>query len=120
VRQLALSLGYHFRLNVRWLPGRPDLVFGSRRKVIFVHGCFWHRHRCEAGRSMPASNVAYWRGKFQGNQRRDARVRRLLMRKGWDVLVVWECELRRPGFVRERLKQFLRFRSHASPASRVF
>ena len=76
VRHLAISLGYRFQTNVNWLPGRPDLVFVARRKVVLVHGCFWHRHSCEGGRSMPTSNVDYWAVKFRRNRIRDRQVRR--------------------------------------------
>jgi DNA mismatch endonuclease (patch repair protein) len=93
VRRLAHSLGYRYRLHARDLPGCPDLVFPSRRKAIFVHGCFWHRHHCAMGDRMPKSRVAFWRRKLEGNRARDALRRRALRRLGWTVLVVWECQL---------------------------
>lgn len=101
VRRMVHALGYRYRLHVRSLPGAPDLVFPRLRKVIFVHGCFWHRHRCEAGQSMPASKIDYWQAKFAANRRRDQRRRRQLRALGWDVFVVWECQLRPQ--LRERL-----------------
>ena len=109
VRRLVHALGYRYRLHAKTVPGSPDLVFPSRWKVVFVHGCFWHRHRCSEGRSMPASRVAYWKAKFERNQRRDAKNRRLLRKMGWTVLVVWECETipRRLPNLESRLKRFL-------------
>lgn len=109
VRRLVHALGYRYRLHVRSLPGAPDLVFPRLRKVIFVHGCFWHRHRCDAGRSMPASKVDYWEAKFAANRRRDQRHRRQLRALGWEVMVVWECQLRpqQREQLAARLKAFL-------------
>lgn len=93
LRQLLHSLGYRFRLYGQEMPGKPDLVFPSRKKVIFLHGCFWHRHRCSRGRSMPAANHDRWVEKFVKNMARDRRVRNSLRKLGWGVLVVWECQL---------------------------
>jgi len=109
VRKLAHSLGYRFRLHRADLPGKPDLVFPSRHKVIFVHGCFWHQHSCPRGRRVPASNEAYWRKKLEGNVTRDKVHRRELRKLGWSVLVIWECQLKRRAFhnVVSRLKTFL-------------
>ena len=101
VRRLAHALGYRFRLHRRDLPGSPDLVFPGRRKVIFVHGCFWHRHGlggtggCPRGRSTPATRRDFWEAKFARNVARDRRARRLLNADGWGVMVVWECRTRR-------------------------
>ncbi len=113
VRRLAHALGYRFRLHGRCakasLPGRPDLVFASRRKVIFVHGCFWHRHACPRGRSTPRANARFWRDKFAANVARDRRVASRLRRLGWGVMTVWECQTvpsRRPTLTR-RLERFL-------------
>lgn len=92
VRRAAHRLGYRFRLHRSDLPGSPDLVFPGRRKAIFVHGCFWHRHaRCKRTRT-PKSRVDFWLTKFEANVRRDRQVRAQLRRAGWSVLVVWECE----------------------------
>jgi DNA mismatch endonuclease (patch repair protein) len=109
VRRLVHALGYRYRLHVRALPGAPDLVFPSRKKVIFVHGCFWHRHRCEAGRSMPASKVEYWQAKFAANERRDRRHRRQLQTLGWRVLVLWECQIapRKLERLKQKIERFL-------------
>ncbi len=109
VRRIVSSLGYRYRLHGRHVPGSPDLVFAGRRKVIFVHGCFWHRHRCPRGRSTPAANKKFWLAKFARNQARDAEVRKLLRREGWRALVVWECRLKPQALDRtaERIKKFL-------------
>lgn len=107
VRRLAHRLGYRFRLHRRELPGSPDLVFVSRRRVVFVHGCFWHRHpRCRNTR-MPKSRLAYWQPKLAANVVRDRRNRRQLKSLGWQALVVWECELRDETKVAGRLREFL-------------
>ncbi len=109
VRRLVHRLGYRYRLHVRALPGSPDLVFPARRKVILVHGCFWHRHACKEGRSTPASRVDYWSEKFAKNVRRDYQNRRRLRKLGWQVLVVWECQTLSRGAERlhKRLSEFL-------------
>ena len=106
VRRLAHKMGYRYRLNVRALPGSPDVVFSGRRKVIFVHGCFWHRHRCKRG-TTPKTRLSYWLPKFEANQRRDRDNMRELRRAGWDILTVWECHTRRPERLRARLRAFL-------------
>jgi DNA mismatch endonuclease, patch repair protein len=92
VRKVARSLGFRCRLNVRALPGCPDLAYPPLKKAVFVHGCFWHRHTCRKGRSMPATRKAFWTRKLEGNKARDARNRRDLTRLGWKVLTVWECQ----------------------------
>ena len=92
VRKLAHSLGYRFRLHLRELPGSPDLVFRSRKKVIFVNGCFWHRHEGCRYAYKPKSNVQSWENKFSSNVERDNRVTSELKNLGWRVLVIWECE----------------------------
>lgn len=92
VVEIVRRLRFRPRLNDKTLPGSPDLSFPRRRKVVFIHGCFWHRHSCVAGQSTPASNQPFWLAKFARNGRRDRRVRRELRRLGWHVLVVWECQ----------------------------
>ena len=94
VRRQLLRLGVRFTVDARDLPGRPDLVIRSARTVIFVHGCFWHRHRCRKGSAMPTTRAHYWAAKFERNVERDARARRALRRNGWRVVVVWECQTR--------------------------
>ena len=91
VRRLLSALGYRYRLHATDLPGKPDIVFRSRKKAIFVHGCFWHRHNCTRGRSTPRTRSRFWQTKFSENRWRDQRNRRKLRRLGWRVLTVWEC-----------------------------
>src|SRR5215472_3891233 len=91
VRRLAHSMGYRYRLHRRDLPGTPDLVFPSQKKIIFVHGCFWHQHGCP-GSHMPRSNEAYWAPKLERNRTRDAEHLEALKAAGWRCLVLWECE----------------------------
>jgi DNA mismatch endonuclease (patch repair protein) len=92
VRRLVHSLGYRYRLHQKYLAGRPDLVFPGRRKVIFVHGCFWHQHLgCREGR-LPKTNPGYWAPKLERNQRRDLSNLEQLTSGGWTALVIWECE----------------------------
>ena len=106
VRSAAHRMGFRFRLHVAGLPGRPDLVFPSKHKVIFVHGCFWHRHTCKRG-TLPASNIEFWREKLERNKRRDREVVKALTRAGWEVMVVWECETRNAEKLTRRLGVFL-------------
>ena len=109
VRRMVHGMGYRYRLHDRRLPGSPDLVFRSRRKVIFVHGCFWHRHpdpSCKLAR-MPKSRQDFWGPKLEGNRERDERTRAALDRKGWRQMVVWECECRHEEQLRNKLREFL-------------
>lgn len=109
VRRLVYALGLRYRLHDRRLPGTPDLVFRSRRKVVFVHGCFWHRHEdihCKLAR-MPKSRLDFWGPKLQGNRERDLRNQEELIRLGWRFLVVWECEIRNREQVQNKLRTFL-------------
>ena len=92
VRRAAHHLGYRFRLHRRDLPGTPDVAFPRLGKVIFVHGCFWHRHPGCGRTRMPKTRAVYWRGKFTKNVERDRRNVRSLRELGWKVLVIWECE----------------------------
>ena len=107
VRKLVHAMGYRYRLHDRSLPGTPDLVFRRIRKVIFVHGCFWHRHaRCPLAR-LPKSRTEFWVPKLDGNRRRDRRVLARLRRAGWDVLLVWECETADLACLGKRIGGFL-------------
>ena len=106
VRRIVHGLRYRFRLHRKDLPGSPDLVLPGHRKVIFVHGCYWHGHRCKWGR-LPKSRLDYWASKIATNQARDARNRLDLRRAGWKVLTIWQCELRRPSRLVKRLCVFL-------------
>lgn len=91
VRKMVHSLGYRYRLHRMDLPGKPDLVFSRFKKVIFVHGCFWHKHRCRYGRVTPKTNAEFWRAKRESNKLRDIRNRKLLKEMGWSTLIIWEC-----------------------------
>lgn len=108
VRSLVHRLGYRFRLHKRDLPGKPDLVFASRKKVIFVHGCFWHSHEigCPDAR-LPKSNQNYWAPKLARNRERDKRNEASLKMSGWDVLTIWECELSGSEKIARRVRKFL-------------
>lgn len=92
VRRLVHSLGFRYRLHRKDLPGKPDLIFPARRKVIFVHGCFWHGHDCSRGARKPKSNADYWHAKIARNVERDGRNNEALQKAGWDVMTVWECD----------------------------
>lgn len=107
VRRLAHLLGYRFRLHRRDLPGSPDIVFVSRRKVVFVHGCFWHRHPGCKGTTSPKTRADYWQAKFCDNMVRDQRVQKHLRELGWDVLVIWECETEDQAKLHDILFRFL-------------
>lgn len=107
VRRMVHALGFRFRLYARDLPGKPDIVLRRLRAVIFVHGCFWHRHACRYGRATPQTRAAFWHAKFESNIARDRRVLAALRRNGWRVLVIWECQLKRPTSVLHRLRRFL-------------
>ena len=107
LRKILHRLGYRFRLHRKDLPGKPDLVFPSRLKVIFVHGCFWHQHSgCKEGR-VPQSRREYWEPKLSRNQKRDAASQMCLEELGWRFLVVWECELKDTAAALRTVKRFL-------------
>jgi len=107
VRSLLHRMGYRFRLHRRGLPGNPDIVLPRHKRVIFVHGCFWHGHsECPRSRR-PTSNEGFWRKKLDANIRRDGQVIEALRKQGWKVLVVWECQTREPAELAERLERFL-------------
>lgn len=108
VRRITHGMGYRYRLHRKDLPGKPDLVFGPRKKVIFVHGCFWHQHSdpdCKIAR-LPKSNQDYWLPKLEKNQRRDAEHLEALQGAGWSVLTIWECETKDKDALKERLSEF--------------
>jgi len=107
VRKLVHRLGYRYRLHVAYLPGKPDLVFASKMKVVFVHGCFWHRHvRCRYA-STPKSRRVFWEDKFSTNVARDRRTQQELKKLGWKILTVWQCELKNMERLARRLDGFL-------------
>lgn len=107
VRRLAHRMGYRFRLHRKDLPGKPDLVFSRLRKAMFMHGCFWHGHDCARGARVPVQNRDYWTKKVARNQERDARALTALKSLGWDVLVLWECEVKNGSFLARRVRRFL-------------
>ena len=107
VRSFIYRMGYRYRLHSQHLPGRPDLVFTSRRKVIFVHGCFWHLHRACPNSRPPKSKLDYWGPKLEGNAARDKLVQKQLRQLGWKSLVVWECDLHDLDRLRRRVSRFL-------------
>jgi DNA mismatch endonuclease (patch repair protein) len=106
VRRLLHRLGYRYTLHRRDLPGRPDIVFPSRRKVIFIHGCFWHGHNCSKGK-LPKSRLEYWIVKIETNQERDARAIASLKGSGWQTLSIWQCELKSLDTIERTLRKFL-------------
>jgi DNA mismatch endonuclease, patch repair protein len=108
VRRILHSLGFRYRIHFKGLPGKPDIVFTRKRKVIFVHGCFWHHHPNCKRAAMPSSNSEYWREKLAYNRRRDANHLVALQEAGWKSLVVWECETRQLQKLAGRLEEFLR------------
>ena len=116
VRSILQTLNVKCEPNRSDLPGKPDIVLTRRKKIIFVHGCFWHVHRCRYGRIKAAKNWRFWRDKRQATRRRDKRNRLALRKAGWDVLTVWECWTRRPQDLVAKLTRFLA--SRPSGASR--
>jgi DNA mismatch endonuclease, patch repair protein len=106
VRRLVHKLGYRYRLHANHLPGRPDLAFATKRKVIFVHGCFWHQHGCSQCRT-PKSNLHYWRPKLERNRLRDAGSKKELRKQKWRQMTVWECELTDLEKLTARVTRFL-------------
>ena len=109
IRKIVYSLGYRYRLHRKDLPGKPDVVFFGKKKVIFVHGCFWHQHQnpeCKIAR-VPKSKTEYWLPKLQRNVERDQRNKEELMESGWSVLEVWECETKNTSLVVLKVDAFL-------------
>lgn len=107
VRRTAHKMGYRFRLHRKDLPGKPDVVFPGLRKVIFVHGCFWHGHDCARGARVPKANREYWVAKISRNQTRDANAVAALRADGWKALVIWECETHSESTLKKRIIAFL-------------
>jgi DNA mismatch endonuclease (patch repair protein) len=108
VRRLLHAMGYRFRLHRSDLPGNPDIVLPGRQKVLFVHGCFWHGHKCPRGDRVPNTNRDYWIRKIARNRERDVAARVALEKSAWQVGVVWECEIKDRGSVERQLRRFLR------------
>jgi len=107
VAGLLRKLRVRYRRNVKSLPGQPDFVVSSVKTVIFVHGCFWHGHSDCKRAKLPETNKAFWKGKIAKNRSRDARTARLLRKRGWHVMTIWQCRLRNPDRVLNRLKKAL-------------
>lgn len=107
VRRLAHGMGYRFRLHRADLPGTPDLVFPSRRKIIQVHGCFWHQHTCKLGRRQPSTNKGYWLPKLARNVERDRVCRQAVKALGWQSFVIWECQTRDLASIARAIRGFL-------------
>ncbi|PKO41876.1 MAG: very short patch repair endonuclease [Betaproteobacteria bacterium HGW-Betaproteobacteria-4] len=107
LRRMLHRLGYRYRIHVKNLPGSPDLVFPGRKKIIFVHGCFWHRHKGCSYTSIPKTRTEFWVNKFEANVKRDRRNQKQLKEMGWRVKIVWECELKHPEKLVKKMVRFL-------------
>lgn len=107
IRRLIFKMGFRYRLHGKNLPGKPDLVFANRKKVIFVHGCFWHQHKNCIDSHIPKSNTEYWLSKLQRNKIRDKENQSKLKKLGWSFLILWECQLRHTGRLTEKIKKFM-------------
>ena len=108
VRSVLHQSGYRFRLHVKGLPGKPDIVLRKYRTVVFVHGCFWHRHKHCPDASVPKSRTEFWVQKFTSNVKRDRGNKVALQRNGWKVIVVWECEAAKQDRLAARLRRTIR------------
>jgi DNA mismatch endonuclease (patch repair protein) len=109
VRRYLHAQGLRYRLHARQLPGKPDLVFARARAVLFVHGCFWHMHRCPLGKPVPATNPGFWAEKRRSNVLRDRRNRAALLRAGWRVFEIWECQTRDAAQMAARLAPLVKY-----------
>jgi len=109
VRRILHAAGLRYRLHGKSLPGKPDLVFARRKAVVFVHGCFWHMHRCKYGKPAPATNQDFWAEKRRSNRDRDKRNRAALEADGWRVFEIWECETRDPDSLQARMEELVEF-----------
>jgi len=107
VRKIVHAMGFRYRLHRKDVPGSPDLLFPRLRRAIFVHGCFWHQHAGCKFAYMPKSNTQFWLAKLEGNSRRDARALTTLATLGWEVLIVWECEISDQAALTQKLNSFL-------------
>ena len=107
VRRLLHAAGLRYRLQGKGLPGKPDLVFTSRGAVVFIHGCFWHMHKCQLGKPVPATNKEFWAEKRRGNAERDTRNLAALKKAGWRVFEIWECETRHPATLAKKIAQLI-------------
>ncbi len=107
IRRLVHAMGYRYRLHRKDLPGTPDLVFPKYRKIIFVHGCYWHRHDCPYGKVRAKTNAEFWENKIQSNVARDLRYQAELKALGWEVLLIWECWIKEPEMLESTIRNFL-------------
>ena len=107
VRRITHAMGYRYRLHGKNLLGKPDLVFPSRKKVILVHGCFWHGHDCSRGARVPKTNRKYWKAKITGNRERDKKIKQELSGTGWGVLTIWECKMKDLTSLQNKIRKFL-------------
>lgn len=108
VRKILYDLGFRYRLNVRKLPGTPDIVISKYNKVVFVHGCFWHGHKGCKRSKRPTTNIAFWNRKIDENIDRDKKSLKELRRLGWKPLVIWECQTKKPESLEKRLIRFIK------------
>ncbi len=107
VRSIVHGIGFRYSLHKNNLPGKPDIVLSRHKKIIFVHGCFWHMHKCKYGKVKPATNTNFWQEKRQGNVERDKRNIKQLKKLGWQILIIWECQTKRPEKIVSKIKEFL-------------
>jgi DNA mismatch endonuclease (patch repair protein) len=107
LRSMVWALGYRYRKHRKDIPGHPDIAFVGKKRAIFLHGCFWHRHDCPSGGRSPKTRTEFWTAKFKRNVERDAEVTKQLKNAGWQSLVVWECQLRDRSRVERRIRKFL-------------
>jgi len=107
VRQLIYSLGYRYRLHRKDLPGCPDMVFSAKKKVIFINGCYWHRHTCKKGRSKPETREDFWQTKFFKTKQRDKETRKKLKKLDWQILTIWECQIKNVEKLKKMVTEFL-------------
>src|SRR5258708_38072245 len=114
VRSIVHRLGYRYRLHKKDLPGKPDLVLVRHKKIVDVHGCFFHMHKCRYGSVVPATNAGFWKKKRLSNVERDRRKLKATARKGWRVMIVWECETRNLPVLAKRIEKFLSLTSAAT------
>jgi len=107
LRQIVSLMGFRYRLHYKKLPGKPDLAFLGQKKLIFMHGCFWHQHPKCKDSGFPASNLSYWRPKLTRTIERDREHTAILRKQGWKALIIWECEMKKPNQIKRRIKRFL-------------
>jgi len=106
IRRLVFKMGYRYRLHGKNLPGKPDLVFARRKKVIFIHGCFWHQHKNCIDSHIPKTNRDYWKPKLERNRMRDAENQSRLKKIGWSFLIIWECQIKNSLGLSRKIKRF--------------